>query len=176
MILTGWILSNARARARDESYKACFVRHHIVRSPLNVRIHISPRDLFTKYVTLERDIMYIYSIYIISEWKGRGEAVQNVYKCTFIPANLWMKAGLQLRIPQSLESGLNGGVCALSFSVLSTQGDQTINNWSLKVRTKQKQWVITRDKDWVRKEKPNHARRMKEEDYNAIHANDDTSH
>lgn len=37
---------------------------------------------------------------------------------TFIPANLCIKAGLQLRIPQSFESGLNGGVCALSFSVL----------------------------------------------------------
>jgi len=75
MILTEWIVYPFE-RARDESYKACFVRHHIVRSPLNVRIHISLRDLFTKYVTLKRDVLYIY-IYIYIAYmlypNGRGK-------------------------------------------------------------------------------------------------------
>lgn len=47
---------------------------------------------------------------------------------TFIPANLCIKAGLQLRIPQSFESGLNGGVCALSFSVLCRQQEKRFKN------------------------------------------------
>jgi len=49
LILTGWIVypfERARARARDESYKACFVRHHIVRSPLNVRIHLYRLEIY----------------------------------------------------------------------------------------------------------------------------------